>query len=332
MKELVSVIVASFNHERWIKKCIESIIDQKTSYKYKIYIHDDASNDGSGKIIKSYAAKYPDLIVALCSDENKLSKGIDPFSDILLPLTNGKYIMICEGDDYWVNKYKIQIQIDYMEAHPNCKFSFGNAYRVDTDGNILSKFFPEIRWKDKIINKKIMKKMGCNLSTEEMIFLDFIPTASICFYKRGYEITRDNFSICMDITLRLVNSDIGEYSHYFNDIFSAYRTGNPLSASGSISGSKEQMLNAFFQKHKKILNEFDNYSGGKYRAVIDHEIKRKHLTVYLNTDIAAASKMECYDEVPFFKKIKEYLRKYCHPLFKILKKIKYGKSKIKYNA
>jgi glycosyltransferase involved in cell wall biosynthesis len=98
---------------------------QKTDFRYEIIINDDCSNDGTTEIIKEYVEKYPNIIKAIFHEENLYSKGErGMMSRFVYPHVRGKYVAICEGDDYWTDPYKLQKQVDYMEAHPECAICF----------------------------------------------------------------------------------------------------------------------------------------------------------------------------------------------------------------
>jgi glycosyltransferase involved in cell wall biosynthesis len=89
---------------------------QKTNFKFEILLRDDASTDGTTEIVKKYSDKYPDIINPLIYNENQYQKGISPFRDNV-KRAKGKYIAICEGDDYWTDPYKLQKQVDFLEAN-----------------------------------------------------------------------------------------------------------------------------------------------------------------------------------------------------------------------
>ena len=91
---------------------------QETSFEYEIIIHDDASNDGTREILEEYASKYPTLFKLILQDENQYSKGIDVMA-ILFSYATGKYIAMCEGDDYWTDPLKLQKQVDFLEKNPD---------------------------------------------------------------------------------------------------------------------------------------------------------------------------------------------------------------------
>ena len=117
---MVSICCISYNHEPYIRQCIEGFVMQRTKFLYEILIHDDASTDNTQNIIKEYQEKYPDIIKPIYQKENQYSKGLNGSINATfnLPRANGKYIALCEGDDYWTDPLKLQKQYDFMEAHP----------------------------------------------------------------------------------------------------------------------------------------------------------------------------------------------------------------------
>ena len=119
---LISIVCTAYNHENFISDAIEGFLMQQTSFPYEIIIHDDASTDGTSDIIKKYEKEHPNLIRAIYQSENQYSQGID-FINSLFRMARGKYIAICEGDDYWTDPQKLQKQVNFMTAHPECSIS-----------------------------------------------------------------------------------------------------------------------------------------------------------------------------------------------------------------
>ena len=142
-KPLVSIVCESYNHEPFIRRCIEGFLMQKTDFPIEILIHDDASTDGSADIIRKYAEKHPDVIKPIYQKENQYSKGVRIWGNIQFPRAQGKYIAICEGDDYWTDPLKLQKQVDYMEKHPDCTLCFHNAMIHWYDGSRPDKLYSD---------------------------------------------------------------------------------------------------------------------------------------------------------------------------------------------
>jgi len=118
---VVSIIVLTYNHEKFIKKCLGGIISQKFDFNVECLITNDFSNDGTTKIIDSYTENNSDFLFHI-QRTHRLGQytGNGRFNFLhTLTLATGKYIAILEGDDYWTDPYKLQKQVDFLEANPN---------------------------------------------------------------------------------------------------------------------------------------------------------------------------------------------------------------------
>ena len=125
----VSINCITYNHQEYIEEAIQSFLMQKTDFKYEILIHDDASTDSTQDIIRKYQEMYPDIIKPYFQKENQLSKGVRRINyKFNHTKSKGKYIALCEGDDYWTDPYKLQKQVDFMEENQNCTLC---AHAVD---------------------------------------------------------------------------------------------------------------------------------------------------------------------------------------------------------
>ncbi len=136
-KPLVSICCITYNHEKYIRDAIEGFLIQKTDFPIEIIIHDDASTDNTANIIREYEKKYPEKFLCIYQKENQWSKGIRPSPTYVWPKARGKYIALCEGDDYWTDPYKLQKQVDILEAHPEYSMCFTARDVVDEKNNIL---------------------------------------------------------------------------------------------------------------------------------------------------------------------------------------------------
>ena len=114
---LVSVICNTYNHEPYIRQCLEGFVMQKTTFTFEVLIHDDASTDKTADIIREYEAKYPELIKPIYQTENQYSKKTGIMKTFQYPRVKGKYIAFCEGDDYWIDSLKLQKQVDFLEIN-----------------------------------------------------------------------------------------------------------------------------------------------------------------------------------------------------------------------
>ena len=162
----VSVVCITYNHKNFLRRCLDNIICQKTDFKFEVLVHDDCSTDGTTDIVREYAQKYPDLIVPIYEQENQYSKGVKITANVVRMAT-GKYIALCEGDDYWCDDKKLQLQYDYMEEHPYCSACFHNTRIYNSIINTTSF---ENNWKDiHVMTAKEVFKMG-NVHTSSYFF------------------------------------------------------------------------------------------------------------------------------------------------------------------
>lgn len=255
---LVSISCITYNHEKYISDAIEGFLLQKTNFQYEILIHDDASTDRTTEIIKQYEYLYPEVIKPIYQEENQYSKGVK-IECINRERAKGKYIAICEGDDFWTDPYKLQKQIDYMESHNACTLCFHKAEIVKANKKSTGKF-------------EGPNKPGNNeYYIDSFISLGFIPTASFVFRKNIMDNPPDWYmeAVVGDLPLSLICTYNG-YAYYIDEAMSAYRTG----VKGSIMDtwakkySREQKIN--LQKgYIKIWNSFNQYSNFKFSKQIE---------------------------------------------------------------
>ena len=113
---LVSIICNTYNHVDYIRQCLDGFLMQKTTFPIEILVHDDASIDGTADIVREYEALYPDLIKPIYQNVNQYSKGVKVTLEYQYSRAKGKYIALCEGDDYWTDPLKLQKQVGILES------------------------------------------------------------------------------------------------------------------------------------------------------------------------------------------------------------------------
>lgn len=131
---LVIVKCLVYNQARFIGRMLEGIVSQQTDFPFKALVHDDCSTDNTAEIIADYARRYPDIIVPMYEEENQWSKPGEVLCykvNDALAQYDAKYMAFCEGDDYWDSPHKLQKQVDYMEAHPDCGMVYSRVRRYD---------------------------------------------------------------------------------------------------------------------------------------------------------------------------------------------------------
>ena len=111
---MVTIHCLVYNHKPYLRQCLDGFVMQKTNFRFEAIVHDDASTDGSTEIIREYAEKYPEIIKPIIETENQYSKHDGSIGRIMEAHTYGKYVAICEGDDYWIDPLKLQKQVDFL--------------------------------------------------------------------------------------------------------------------------------------------------------------------------------------------------------------------------
>lgn len=136
---LVAIKCLVYNHDPYLRDCLNGFVMQQTDFPFVAIVHDDASTDKSADIIREYAAKYPDIIKPICETENQYSKSDGSLGRVMntaIDATGAKYVAVCEGDDYWTDPRKLQKQVDFLETHPDYGF-VGTRYQIVKDGEFL---------------------------------------------------------------------------------------------------------------------------------------------------------------------------------------------------
>jgi glycosyltransferase involved in cell wall biosynthesis len=135
---VVSIWCITYNHVNFIRDAIEGFLMQETTFSVEIFIHDDASTDGTAEVIKEYAEKYPKLFWTVLQKENQWSKGNKKILWDYLAQQRGEFVALCEGDDYWTSSHKLQKQVELLESDANASGTFHEVSMVCQDsGRVL---------------------------------------------------------------------------------------------------------------------------------------------------------------------------------------------------
>lgn len=314
-KIMVSVCCITYNHEKFIKQALDGFVMQKADFNYEVIIYDDASTDNTAKIIREYEEKYPEIIKPIYASENQYSKGKETF-EFAFKKATGKYIAMCEGDDYWIDENKLQIQVDYMESNKQCTLCFHDSFVYDMKN--------ERRENWKWYREKFCKKDG-NYNAGELILLDFIPTASYMFRTKYINDVPDWFGKCIvgDLPLKMIMSSFG-YAHYIDRKMSVYRVGIGNSAMDKINKQNEEIEKAveYWKKIKWIIDMFNDFSEHKY----EKELNLSKNYIELNILIAKKEYKNIIKEKKYRKlvgkkqRIKFFLKAYFPSIYKKMKK------------
>ena len=327
----VSVLCASFNQEKYIRKMLDGLVMQKTTFPVEFLIHDDASTDHTAEIIREYAEKYPDRIVPFYETENQYSKGRNFLFDQMIPQARGKYLAICEGDDYWTDPEKLQRQYEIMEAHPECSVCVHDVNGITEDEKKVIRTFPMHPQETGIMDTKhFLHRL---LVDREWVFHTTSYFLRADMVKKAIEEKYAFFmnALYIDHGLMLLSAYAGKV-YYLHRSMSVYR----MQANGGVTNtniSREQdvarrkarsergilSLEAFDQATKYAYHdEVQLYLGymhfqiaecdGDYRFLMSREMKRyfRKLPKQVKMRVAIARFIPGFDKLYFWvrKKIK----------------------------
>jgi len=254
---LVSVLIISYNHENYIRKAIESCLMQKTSFPYEIIIHDDASTDGSAKIIQEYADKNPELIIPILQKENQYSKGVRISTTLMVPIARGKFIAFCEGDDYWTDPLKLEKQVTVMDNDPSISLCFTATKWVYVNKKKRDKIMRYHRGNYYFSSDEVIRRSGrfSDIVTT-IVRKDIFNHANTWFYLPANG----------DFALYLLSVLSGQ-TYYLDEVTAVYHRGVENSWSTKNQTSIKKSVK-FFEETINMRDEFNEYSNHRFQKAI----------------------------------------------------------------
>jgi glycosyltransferase involved in cell wall biosynthesis len=262
-KYKVAVVCKTYNHEKYIAEAIESFLMQKTDFDVQIIVHDDASTDSTATIIRDYEQKFPDRVFPIYQTENQYSHGVDGKERMhkqIVTLIDAEYVALCEGDDYWIDPLKLQIQADFLDE----KSEFAAVTHSSSIINALN---------GKKIRNKIISNVDLILSCDDMIIGGggLVPTASIFtktfIYQNRPPFGKNLSNFVGDYQLQVYISTFG-YIMHLSRVMTVYRARVP-------GGAVQRNLNLNLEEKLRMklsyfefFEELENYLGGTSRQSI----------------------------------------------------------------
>jgi glycosyltransferase involved in cell wall biosynthesis len=252
MSIIVSVSCITYNHAPYIRACLDGFLMQKTSFVFEILIHDDCSTDGTREIIEEYSKKYPDIIFPIFQTENQYSKGVrGMMARFNFPRSRGKYIALCEGDDYWSDPYKLQRQVDFLEANTDFSICFHNM-KILNESNPSAIEFTNSKDQESVSSILDLASKG-----------NFMFTASVVFKK-----PKDGFPNWLtdlpigDYAIHLFNAQFGKIK-FLDQVMGVYRI-----HAGGVWGSfsKEKLYDRWIPMLEQLQDKFSDEVNKTLRA------------------------------------------------------------------
>jgi len=264
---VVSVCVQSYQHVEYIEQCLKSILAQKTTFEFEIILGEDDSTDGTREICEEYALKYPDKIKLFLRNRadvifiNGKATGRFNFIQNILA-SKGKYIAICESDDYWTDPLKLQKQFDLMEKNPEFGICFHKVKELNTFDNTKNKELPEI------VSDTIYEITDYILSNKT-------ATCSIFFKKSLFEPVPDWFYKLpfgdLGIVLLVMQRSNGK-GIVLNDEMGVYRV-HAKGIHGSMKKDARSLINAYQQhiEFTEIMRK-EFFTDGSYEKLLIQKV------------------------------------------------------------
>jgi glycosyltransferase involved in cell wall biosynthesis len=251
---LVSVCVITYNHLSYIRQSLESVAMQKINFDMELIIADDCSKDGTSQVVENFLETYKGTVNYLKREKN--FGAADNFID-MLSRAKGKYVAYMEGDDYWSNPEKLQMQIDFLEKNQSISLSSHNSIILNKDGSTL------------LFNRDKRYSSGPHdaiYTAEDYIVRDFFHSSAIVYRKSALPDFPDWYknSFGGDYFLVLFLGMHGDF-HYINEPLSVYRIHDN---SISTYSSRYEIFKNFDLHFKK----FDEYSGFRYHKKLAGKI------------------------------------------------------------
>jgi glycosyltransferase involved in cell wall biosynthesis len=282
---IVSIWCITYNHARFIRDAIEGFLMQETTFPVEIFVHDDASTDGTADIVRGYAERYPQLFWIVLQKENQWSQSTGRIFESLRK-QRGKFLAFCEGDDFWTKTYKLEQQVRFLEENPSYSICFHRVRVLSNTGNLV----------DDPLEARFEKIQTSYATRFDLIkHGNFINTASAMYRndELNYppEVSRSPVG---DYLLHICRSEQG-HIHRLNESMAVYRSGVGIYSTLDYSAMHWQMI-----KYNVCLLSF-----------LSDEMER--LTVldrclsYLNE---LSAKQHIPSPVPYrslFKTLKQYL-------------------------
>ncbi len=207
----VSILIITYNHERFIAQTIESVLMQQTDFDYELVIGEDCSKDSTREIVIGYQRRYPDKIRLLLNEKNM---GIIPNLVQTFKACKGQYIALCEGDDYWTNPLKLQKQVDCLDKHDNIAICCHNVQDIYEEGLDESPYLPKGSIPESIFTVEDLIAKGWFIRTSSLMFRNLREQLPDWF--------RDEKSQHGDFMLQLIHAAGGDI-YYLSEVMSVYR-------------------------------------------------------------------------------------------------------------
>ncbi len=245
----LSVFVVTYNQEKYIRQCMDSILMQKVNFDYEIVIGEDHGTDGTRAICEEYAEKYPQVRLLPLTE----NLGIAGNWKRVLSECKGEYIAMCEGDDYWIDDLKLQKQVDFLENNEDVGYLFTRHLRMRKDGTIYDFFESKNISIPQITDLDYLLKNGIMPTTQTVCFRSSLLPKSLPDFMNGH--------LYADLILLVVIADNCKIG-YINDATAVYRENIGMMSKSSTINARETSKTLF-----TIYDNLNQYTHGRYKYI-----------------------------------------------------------------
>lgn len=277
---MISIYCLTYNHKDYIRDTLDGILMQKTSYRYNVMVIDDASTDGTSEILREYERKYPEIFNMCILPENtyRTPKRKMIFDELFKKYLVGKYVAICEGDDYWTDENKLQTQVEFMETHPECSMTAHETGWLDCRTNEM---IEHCRYNE---NRYV--------TAEDIICRSGLIHTSSLLIKKEVMFKSKDFPKC----------DVGDYPikmyaltkgkvYYFSKEMSVYRYMHDGSWSNEmLSDGRRELIH--IKNVIRFISQYDIYTKGIYNRCI-----KKYIIMLLFEAAEITLEYECSESI-----------------------------------
>jgi glycosyltransferase involved in cell wall biosynthesis len=240
----VSVIVLSYNQEKYIAECLQGIFAQKGDCRIELVIGDDCSTDSTLDVVRTYVntLRHDNLDVKILATDTNL--GIPRNLKRCLEACTGQYIAICEGDDYWIDGHKLQVQVDFLRSHPECAMCFNDIHIYSQESGEFSAF-------------ELQQRMDADVLTTKDVVRDYvIGNYSCCMYDARYvrALPAGLFDLVLgDWMFNICYSQFGDIGHVKRKM-SVYRKHSEGVWAGKPPLENAKLLHSYIDEYNRFLN------------------------------------------------------------------------------
>jgi len=287
-KNEVTVLTTTYNHGKYIRECLEGIVNQKTNFKFQLIISDDCSTDNTREIIEEYKEKYPEIVKPIYNEKNYGAMG-----NFVKTLNEAhtKYVALCDGDDFWCDETKLQQEYDFLEKHKDYSIVFHKTI-----------IFFEDNSREEVVHPVNIK---ANLTIDDLIEDNMIPANTVMYrwkYKKKNSFIEDfpKDIVPGDFFVHLAHAKTGKV-HFINKVMSKYR--RQQNGMWWLS-SQPDKLNDFYDIYGEKYLKFFTIAEEKFK-LNNEPFKFRREWVAKKTVVAYLIKKRFLRLIKFYRKNKE---------------------------